>query len=72
MSRRIDYTESQKEAIECIDKNLQIIACAGSGKTGVVSQRIVHILKTVPLIKPVNIVAFTYTEKAAEELKGRI
>ena len=30
-----DYTDKQKEAIEETDKNLQIIACAGSGKTEV-------------------------------------
>ena len=68
----IKYTTDQKEAIETIDSNLQIIACAGSGKTGVVSQRIVHILKTVKDIKPENIVAFTFTDKAAGELKSRI
>ncbi|MCB1144388.1 MAG: ATP-dependent helicase [Leptospiraceae bacterium] len=68
----LNYTPDQTKAITTIDKNLQIIACAGSGKTGVVSSRIAHILKTRPEIKPENIVAFTYTEKAAEELKSRI
>jgi len=68
----IKYTTSQQEAIETIDDNLQIIACAGSGKTQVVSQRVVHILKSKPEISPNNIIAFTYTEKAAAELKSRI
>jgi DNA helicase-2/ATP-dependent DNA helicase PcrA len=68
----IQYTEEQNLAIQTIDKNLQIIACAGSGKTGVVSARIAHILKSQPDIKPENIVAFTYTEKASAELKARI
>lgn len=68
----MDFTASQRRAIETIDRHLQIIACAGSGKTGVVSARIAHILKTKPDLKPENIVAFTYTEKAAGELKTRI
>ena len=57
------YTKDQLNAINTLDKNLQIIACAGSGKTQVISQRIVNILKKGTL--PSNIIAFTYTEKAA-------
>jgi len=48
-----------------------IVACAGSGKTQVISQRIVEILKQ-PGVEPKNIVAFTFTEKAAAELKERV
>jgi DNA helicase-2/ATP-dependent DNA helicase PcrA len=66
------YTADQLEAINTIDENLQIIACAGSGKTQVISQRIINILKNKPDIHPSNILAFTYTEKAAAELKTRI
>lgn len=70
----MDYTPSQQEAINHLDGNLQIIACAGSGKTQVISQRIVNILreKGQEGITPANIVAFTFTEKAAGELKNRI
>lgn len=67
-----EYDEQRLSAIETTDKNVQIIACAGSGKTDIVSQRVAHILKSHPHIKPSNIVAFTYTEKAAEELRTRI
>lgn len=67
-----DYTPEQLKAINTLDKNLQIIACAGSGKTQVISQRVVNILKSKRDIAPANIVAFTYTEKAAGELKHRI
>ena len=50
--------------------HLQIIAAAGSGKTEVVSQRVADLLtEGVP---PWAIVAFTFTERAAEELKHRI
>ncbi|HET9284661.1 MAG TPA: ATP-dependent helicase [Candidatus Angelobacter sp.] len=70
----VDYTKSQEKAIQAIDQNLQIIACAGSGKTQVISRRIIEILKSKQKsgIKPANIVAFTFTEKAAGELKDRI
>jgi DNA helicase-2/ATP-dependent DNA helicase PcrA len=70
----MDYTGPQHEAIAEVDRNLQIIACAGSGKTQVVSARVVEILKTKKAegIGPANIVAFTFTDKAASELKDRI
>lgn len=66
-----NYTAAQAEAIACIKEPLQIIACAGSGKTQVISQRIVSILRQ-PGVAPQNIVAFTFTEKAAAELKERV
>jgi len=68
----VKYTKKQLEAINTTKQNLQIIACAGSGKTQVISERVVNILKHEPGIQPKNIVAFTYTEKAAAELKSRI
>lgn len=66
----MQYTQAQYEAIETIDSHLQIIACAGSGKTQVISARIVHILEHGA--PPGSIIAFTFTEKAAGELKDRI
>ncbi len=65
------YTPAQAEAISCLDEPLQIIACAGSGKTQVISQRIASIL-SLPGVEPRNVVAFTFTEKAAAELQDRI
>lgn len=65
------YTLEQQEAIACLDEPLQIIACAGSGKTQVISQRIASILSRAE-IEPRNVIAFTFTEKAAAELKERI
>jgi DNA helicase-2/ATP-dependent DNA helicase PcrA len=65
------YTASQAEAIACLNEPLQIIACAGSGKTQVISQRIANILAQ-PGVEPRNVIAFTFTEKAAAELKERI
>jgi len=70
----MEYTAKQRQALNCIDGNVQIIACAGSGKTQVISQRIVNILKEKKSagITPENIVAFTFTNKAANELKTRV
>ena len=63
----MSLTTNQKEAVEELEQNLQIIACAGSGKTEVITQRIANILQSKSEIKPENIVAFTFTEKAAED-----
>jgi DNA helicase II / ATP-dependent DNA helicase PcrA len=69
----MDLTPAQDQAIEAPCENLQLIACAGSGKTEVVARRVVHLLKPAGGgLKPRNIIAFTYTEKAAGELKDRI
>jgi DNA helicase-2/ATP-dependent DNA helicase PcrA len=67
----VAYTEAQRAAIGTLDEPLLIVACAGSGKTQVISQRIVEILKR-PGVEPKNIVAFTFTERAAAELKERV
>ena len=66
----MNLTESQTNAIHHGDSNLQLIACAGSGKTEVVAQRVANLIKTG--LKPRNIIAFTFTDKAAAELKDRI
>lgn len=66
-----NYTEDQQSAIDELERPLQLIACAGSGKTQVISQRVSKILSQ-PGIRPANIIAFTFTEKAAAELKDRI
>src|SRR4029077_5025556 len=70
------FTSHQKDAIAHIGGNLQLIACAGSGKTEVVAQRVVNLLRPVTSggagCAPENIVAFTFTEKASAELKERI
>lgn len=68
----MELTNAQQAAINHIDGHLQIIACAGSGKTEVISRRIANILQKKPDVKPENIVAFTFTEKAAASLKDRI
>jgi DNA helicase-2/ATP-dependent DNA helicase PcrA len=70
----VKLTDSQRKAIEHEGGNLQLIACAGSGKTEVVARRVVHLLSpgTGGGLAPRNIIAFTFTDKAAAELKERI
>ncbi len=50
--------------------HIQIIASAGAGKTETVSQRVARLVADG--VEPSEIVAFTFTKRAAEELKGRI
>ncbi len=68
------YSDRQKEAILTNDKHLRIIACAGSGKTTTIAGKVAHLLNPQNGydLKPSNIIAFTYTEKAAAELKSKI
>ena len=61
----MNLTDSQKAAVDEIQHNLQLIACAGSGKTEVISRRIAHILASDKTVRPEEIVAFTFTRKAA-------
>src|SRR2546425_633322 len=70
----VKLTDSQRKAIEHDGRNLQLIACAGSGKTEVVARRVVHLLSPGKGggLAPRNIIAFTFTDKAAAELKERI
>jgi len=66
----MDYTKNQLEAINHLDGNVQIIACAGSGKTQTISMRIANLVLSG--ISKENILAFTFTEKAAKEMKLRV
>lgn len=67
----IHYKETFEKSPGFLLGNLQIIACAGSGKTEFVSERIAYQIYE-GIANPEQIVAFTFTEKAAEELKFRV
>jgi DNA helicase-2/ATP-dependent DNA helicase PcrA len=62
----------QLQAVEQDDGPLLVIAGPGSGKTRVITQRIVHLLEHAPGLEPQNILALTFTEKAAGEMKYRV
>jgi DNA helicase II / ATP-dependent DNA helicase PcrA len=70
----VKFTVPQQKAVAYCGRNLELIACAGPGKTEVVARRVVRLLtpgRTETLL-PRNVVAFTFTDKAAAELKERI
>ena len=63
--------EPQAQAVSCASENLIVLAGAGSGKTRVLVHRIVWLISECGLF-PHNIMAVTFTNKAARELKERI
>ena len=66
-----DLNEAQNEAVSHIDGPLLIVAGAGSGKTKVLTSRIAHMIKQKKAF-PNQILAVTFTNKAAREMQNRV
>ena len=63
--------ESQREAVEIISGATLVLAGAGSGKTRVLTYKLLHLL-IKKILKPSQILAVTFTNKAASEMKSRV
>lgn len=65
-------TNQQKQAVETIDRHVLVCAGAGSGKTHVLIERFIEILKKNENVAVSQLVAVTFTRKAATEMRNRL
>ncbi len=70
VSKKVPLSDSQAEAISYGNGPMLIAAGAGSGKTRTLTQRLIYLIESG--VKPEGIVAITFTNKAADEMKSRI
>ncbi len=68
----VTHTAAQQEAIQTLDRNVVVLASAGTGKTHVLVQRFLYLLEQRPQWPLASIVAITFTKKAAQQMRTRI
>ena len=67
----MEFNQNQKEAINTVDGNMVVIAAAGSGKTSVLTYRILNMVQNHNIM-PSSILAVTFSKKAKESIEQRL
>ncbi len=67
----VKFTDEQKDCVNNVEGNVVAIASAGSGKTSAFTTRMAYMIQEKK-VNPLNMLAFTFTKKASEEIQKRL